>query len=93
MNLFESLLKTSSILSLDNSSVSRGAVAPPPPLISLKRMQNTLFLAPLRLIFAPKRKIAPPMVFGMRIGEGPGPEKRDLSLDKDLCFGGNLNLD
>ena len=61
----------------------------------LKSMQNTLFLALLRPIFALKTKIAPPTVLAMRVGEEPdviSSRKVGFSLDEDLFFGDHLNL-
>ena len=50
------------------SSVARGGSSPP---IGLKSMQNTLFLALLRPIFALNTKIVPPMILAMRVGQEP----------------------
>ena len=49
-----------------SSCVAEGGAGALP--IGLKSMQNTLFSALLRPIFALKTKIAPPMVLAMRIG-------------------------
>ena len=48
------------------SSVAKGGSSPP---IGLKSMQNSVFLAVLRLIFGLKTKIIPPKEIGVRIGE------------------------
>ena len=51
------------------------------PPIGLKSMQNALFLALLRPIFALKTKIAPPTVLAMRVGQ-----ESDMILSRKTGF-------
>ena len=51
------------------SSVARGAEGGSSSPTGLKSMQNSVFFALLRVIFALKAKIAPPKVIGVRLGE------------------------
>ena len=68
-------------LLVDLCSKARGGGGGSSPPIGLKSMQNSLFLALLRPIFALKTKIAPPTVLTMRDGE-----VRDVILSTKTGF-------